>query len=502
MGLNSIILLLLLLVGFILLIFFIVKGFSNVGPLHSTLLILLFLSSVTFFVLTGLVQSIRVAQIQRLDRVKTQNTDLKLQVRTIRYGEMTAPTTERTNLMPLLAELGRLSLERGRVWREVPWQSFANGELSIGVARSAAGVPPNAPAAAGIPTPPGTAGGESLAPQMIVYIFGEGPDIDGRLSPVFYLGEFFITASGADSSKLNPTINLNPAQLAALTSGQFRTLSIYELMPVDSHYAFAEPDSKRTADDIFGRMSPEIISKLLGIPLELREKSPSAMTPEEARKATTLNSYLLDGQTAPQGTQPEEIWQQIKFLKEYSLDVDSLENRPALEGGYFDVAGRTVDSRLKNAADKGTVNFKVDEEVVFANEPAEALVKSGTAQRIKYVYVRPLTDYAASFKDIQLRDNKAQQDLETAQREADRAKTTEGVGQQQMVFKQTERKLLSDDLTQMQKEVEVARKESERLNTELADLRTEMSRLFKSSQEIYKRVVEQQQTIASGAAAN
>jgi hypothetical protein len=246
-------------------------------------------------------------------------------------------------------------------------------------------------------------------------------------------------------------------------------------------------------------MNPEVLSKLLNIDLALLEKSPSEMTPEESRKAALLRSYVLDGQTAPQGTQPEEIWQHIKFLKDYSIDVDSLDNKSALEGGYFDVAGRTVDGRLKGEADKATVTFRVDSEVVFANEPAETLVKNGTAQLIKYIYVRPLTDYAASFRDIQLRDNKAQQDLETAQRDADRAKQTESINQQQIVQKQVEHKLLSDDLTQLQKEVEVAKKESERLSTELADLRSEMSQLYHSSQEIYRRVVEQQQVIASGA---
>ncbi len=472
MELNSIILLVLLFVALIMMIFFVVKGFSVVGPLHSILMILLFLSSVTFLLFAGMVHGDRVSGIQRLSRVEVQNEELKEQIEDIKYGDLTAPTNDLANLVPLTAEVGRLNLERGRVWRNSRATSFNNGIATVALGAPA----PPAPVIPGTPAPAEPANaGLPLTPEMVVYVFGE--TASGNITvPSFFLGEYFVTDVQGGNATLRPTINLNQAQLQALNSNQFPTWTIYELMPVDSHVAFAT--GKPTPDAIFGTMDPDMISQMLGINKELLTKSPSEMTLEESQQAAILRSYVFDGQRAPEGTLPENIWLKIRFLQDHAIEVDSAETRVAVEGGYFDGSGRTVDSRLKRAPDQGTVTIRTGDVLVFVREEADRLIKSGVAELIEPVFVRTLNDYAFSFKQLQLRINKAEQDIETTTREIERTQQIEAIGQAQIREKQAERKRLSDDLAQVTKEAEVARAEIARLEQELATLKQELSGMY------------------------
>ncbi len=496
MELSSILFLVLVFVAFILMIFFVVKGFSSLGVVHSILMVLLFLFSLTFMFLSAIVHQRRVDEVHRFDRLEKQNKLLLAQQTQIKFGDLTAPKADNSTLLPLLSELGRLNLARGRAWRGASAQSYANGLATISLAPAAP--PVNIPA--GAPTVPGLAAvaPDSLSPELVVYAFGEGPSIDGRIVPQFYLGEFFVAESQGGTAKLRPTISLTPSQEQALQNNQFPRWSIYELMPLDSHVAFAEPDSKPSESEIYGRMAPETISRLLNMPLSVLEKSPAEMTAEEAYNASVLQSYLLDGQRAPEGTLPEAIWLRIKFVQEHTVAVDSEEVRNALEGGYFDISGRTVDARLKRGKDQSSIQFKAGSQIVYAREPAEDLIKAGVAQLIEPIYVRPLNDYAYLFKQTQLRINKATQDIELTQREIARTTQTESVGREQIVAKQAERKMLNEDLTQLENELAVVKSESESLDQQVSTVKAELSALFQRSQELYRRLVRTQQAFASG----
>ncbi len=502
MELSSILFLVLVFVAFILTIFFVVKDFAALGVLHTILFVLLFICVVTFTITTAKVHQFRVTDIQRYAKAKAANVNLTDQLEQIKFGYLTTPTADISNLLPLLSELGRLNLDRGRVWRGVAPQDFSNGIASVSLPPATASVAPSAlgadpaPAAANV-TP------DNLTPEMIVYVFGEGVDQNNRVVPLFYLGEFFVAESQGGTAKLRPTINLTASQTQALQSAQFPRWSIYELMPLDDHRAFAEPNSERTEDEIFGRMDPAVISSLLNIPVELLEKATSEMTPEEAINAAILRSYVLDGQRAPDGTPPEAIWSRIKFLQEHSITVDSTENRNALEGGYFDLSGRTVDARLKRATgeddpSKSTVEFRRDDEVVFPSETADDLIGEGKAQLLAEIYVRPLNDYAYLFKQTQLRINRAIQEIELTQREITRTQETEKKGQDQIVAKQAERQKLNADLTQLEKELAVVRSELQGLDGQVGEMKSELSNLFQRSQELYRRLIQTQQAMAAG----
>ena len=83
--------------------------------------------------------------------------------------------------------------------------------------------------------------------------------------PNYYLGEFKVTTSQAGQVTLSPTLPLEPAQIEMIKSGGATTWALYELLPLDSHTAFAAPGSKPGTDEeaIYGRMDKEALSTLL-----------------------------------------------------------------------------------------------------------------------------------------------------------------------------------------------------------------------------------------------
>jgi Ca2+/Na+ antiporter len=495
MEISTIILISIFFIGLMLAIFFMVKGFSQIGWLHGLLWILLYIQCIVFLIFTGGTHAIKLDQVQRFAELSEINRDQRQAVDKIKYGDLKTPTKELSNLTNLNGEIDRIALERGRVWRGVRRLDFSNNVASVEVLAAplgpqnpiAAPVDPNAPPAAA--TPP------SLIADTVVYAFGEAPDADGRMIPVVYLGEFFTTEIQGSIAKLTPTIQLTPRQLGALNDAQLQSWSIYDVIPIDDHRALSVPGSTTTEAELFGRMDPAALATLLGIDEALLQKAPSDMTPLESRQAEVLRSYVLDGQRAPEGTLPESIWWKIRFLQDFTENVDSVESR-GLEGGYFDINGFTIDARLKLGDQKNIANFKKDDEIVFAREAADALVKQGIAQKLEDVYVRPLNDYAYLFKQLQLRANKAEQDIDTTKREIERTDRTLKVGQSQIVVKQGERKRLDDDLGQVTKEKSVATSEVERVEADVAALRSELSDLYKSSQQLYKRLIQTQQKIA------
>ena len=499
MELASLIFLAFVVIVLALLIVALVKGYPSIGLAHTIILSLLFVLCLTFVFFSAAVQRKRVSGIVRFENAQRENLRLKDEIQRTKFGELATPTTDVANLMPLLAELDRVNQNRGRVWRDTVPRDWSNNVATVSLqppeAVAPGGLAPGVVAPAAAPTDPaaGQTAPEQLAAEMVVYVFGVGPDEQGVVVPQFFLGEFFVTESAGGVIKLRPTIELSPPQLQALQSNQFPRWSIYELMPADSHAAFAVPGSKPSREEIFGRMDPQRIAALLKLPLDLLEKQPSEMTIEELVQADVLRSYILDGQRAPDLTPPSKTWLRIRFVNETSFEVDSGETRNAIEGGYFDRSGRTVDARLKRGPGKERVTFRPDQEAIFPFERANQLIDSGDAQLLEPIFVRELNDYAYLFKELRLRQNQAAQDLQRVQREAARIQETNEIGQAQIVAKQAERKRLSDDLAQVRKEQEVITGEEARLSQELNETKRELSGLFRRSQELYRKLVQSQQ---------
>lgn len=384
----------------------------------------------------------------------------------LRYGDPNDPLAT-DGVQQLSQQLAKIGVEAGRRWRSLQLtQSDFQGQPRIILSRPAAeaaipGEPAEADAVPADPIP--------LIPDgLVVYGFGERPQpgVDG-LMPVFYLGEFRVTASTPTQVTLSPTGPLLPAQRQAIEGRQAASWSIYEMLPLDGHGPFIADGSVPDDNNLFGRMNEEQIRALLG----------NSVLPE------TLAKYLEDGRRSKPDDAPLTRWVKVQFIKNYSVVVDSPDQRDALSGGFFDGSGRAVDSRLQHG-NGGEVKFKKDDELILKAEAANALLDEGVARLVDTYFLRPLNDYRFVLRRIRLRLAELAQrktELEFEQTVLQRAiNATDNM----QISTQTEKLKLEQDLAQTEVETKALRDFNETLQSDLKNSRQRLITLYRSNQQL------------------
>ena len=441
--------------------FFLYKSASSWGVLHSLLISFLFLESIAFLVASAGVLQRRGGWVRLHDSLSKKVVDAQKESVTLKYGELTNPTQDITKLFPLQNALGRLTLDRGRVWNSATLVQTQGNNVQLNLGAQPAAAPAAAPT------------GNSLPPNTVVYAFTEKADESGRLLPTSYLGEFVVADNQNGTVTLTPTLRSPQYDKVVGESNQW---SLYELMPLDSHDAFAEVGSASSEDALFGRMDPDVLNKIF------------AALPESNRQAV-IDSYTRDGQAANDNDPPDVVWERIKFIKDFSLDVDSLQVSTALDGGYFDDDGRTVDNRLKRGEGKERVEFKVDDEIDFVFSKAEELIQQGVAKLIKRYYVRSLNDYDDGFRLLDRHQFDVTERIAWMQRETAVLTEANRIAGEQIQGRQVEIANLKKEQVQYGKELEVVSSEATRLTEELEKTRTKLSELFRETQAMHSKLV-------------
>ncbi|MCA9201224.1 MAG: hypothetical protein KDA87_26970, partial [Planctomycetales bacterium] len=332
---------------FIAFVVMVVKAARNWRWYHITSAVLTMMLAITLLFPTANVLKSRQAWHKikqdleaRLARVEQEN-------RILQYGDPDDPTAGE-GLKSLSLSLSKIGTEAGRRWRSLAMTGAdATGQITL-----------QAPAATGIPGAEAPAPTGELVPNgLVVYGFAEGkfPDLDPTV-PMTYLGEFKVTASQPTVVTIAPTFPLEQNQLDAISSGRARLWSLYELLPLDGHAPFIADGSKEDDDNILGRVDDKLVNMIL------RANDPNS-------NKETIAKYLQDGQRgSPED--PAARWIKVKFEKKYTIDVDSQEQRGALEGGFFDNNGRAVDSSLQHK-EGGEVSFAVGDTLIVKEEAAK-----------------------------------------------------------------------------------------------------------------------------------
>ena len=297
-----------------------------------------------------------------------------------------------------------------------------------------------------------------------MYGFAETPNQQQVLVPTFYLGEFRVTASRPNSVTLTPTGPLEQSQTQAIGNQQARSWSVYELLPLDGHQTWVAEGSVATDDSYFGRMNEELITQLLG-----NRVSPA-----------TLKAYSEDGRRATDDDPPLSRWWKIEFTKSHKIDVDSPEQRGALDGGFFDGNGRAVDGRLQRGED-GFVTFKKGDQILVKEEAANKLIDEGVAELRDRFYLRPLNDYRYILRRIRLRltelaNRKSELEFETKVLEEAIAKT-----ESMLVANQAIKLKLEQDLAQFRVEKNAISSHTEQLRQQVETMRADMARLHQQN---------------------
>ncbi|MFK8112319.1 MAG: hypothetical protein AB8B91_08955 [Rubripirellula sp.] len=337
------------------------------------------LLTVAFIFPTAGVLKSRAAWHQLNEQLEIKLAEVRVERDVLKYGDPNNPESGE-GVVSLSQKLAKIGVEAGRRWRSLRMTNVANNNITLARVTD--------PGIAGVDPPAADAEAEAPAALiddgLVVYGFAEAQDAQQQLIPVFYLGEFRVTASTPTQVTITPTGPLEPGQLQKITGRQATSWSLYELLPLDGHQMFFAEGSQGGEDNFFGRVDDELVKRLLG----------NKVTPE------TLQSYLRDGSRATAEDPPLSRWVKIEFEKLYSLDVDSPEQRGALDGGFFDGNGRSVDGRLQRGED---VKFRKGDQVLVKEEAANELINEGVAKLIDRYFLRPLNDYRFVLRRIRLR---------------------------------------------------------------------------------------------------
>lgn len=357
---------------------------------HITSATLALLLAILFLFPTAGTLKSRAAWHKVKEDLEAQLTRLKAEQEVLKYGDAASGQ----GVLDLQEELHRYSVEAGRRWHSLQAQAGTT-PASVTLVRAAPveelppGMVPEQPpaeAAAGDAAAAAPVDPLPLLPEgLVVYGFAEAQQ-EGLAVPVFYLGEFRVQSSTPTQAVLTPTGPLEGPQQQAISSGQARQWSLYELLPLDNHDAFVAAGSEPNDEQFFGRVDEELVRRLLG----------NGASPE------TIASYLRDGSRALPDDPPASRWVKIEFTQSHGIVVDSPEQRGALDGGFFDSSGQAVDSRLQRG-EEGTVSFRTGDQVTLKEEAANQLIDQGVAKLVDTYYIRPLNDYQFVLRRIRLR---------------------------------------------------------------------------------------------------
>jgi hypothetical protein len=481
------------LVTLIVFIVLLVKTFKSWGTAHAILLSLLFIESWTFIFFAASVSHQRLSYTKAHDTLMNKVEKLSKTLDEQMFGDRLDPALNLEKFVPLSNEVNRIALERGRVWRGAIKQAATPNGATLLMPATVTNLPVAPPAEAA-----GAAGAQAaavlptvdqgLAPESVVYLFGESPS-PFRVIPTVYLGEYVVTGIKDNLVSVRPTTPLSQDQLRAL--GGSESCAVYEVLPIDSHTAFAAEGSKPEDDALFGRMDEKQIEELFAMAEAQVQTKVS-----DARRSRIREAYLQDGGQASEQTPPESLAYRVKFLKDHSILVDSTEKRSAMEGGFYDLSGRTVDTRLKLDAEEG-VAFKTDDTYIFDSATAKDWEMQGIVALEARLFVRPLNDYEFAFRETRRLWTKARQDLLLITREFDEMVRTSKVVSEQEILRGEEGKRLALDKAQYGKELEVINEVHGSLTQQVEDKKTELSQLYGTVVSLHDRLVQRSKELAS-----
>jgi hypothetical protein len=431
------------------------RWFNLVAVCFTMLLTVAFL-----FPTAGVLKS-RAAWHQIKEKLEVEAAQATAERDQLKYGDPNNPEAGEgvVNLSQKLAQLG---VETGRTWRNLRLQNVADNKVTLAMVQEEGipQVPVDDAAAAPAPTEP------MIFDGMVVYGFAEAADAQQQLLPAFYLGEFRVTAATPNEVTITPTGPLEPSQLQAITSRQANSWSLYELLPLDGHHMFIAEGSQSSEENYLGRVDEELVKSLLT----------NRVSPE------TLQNYLRDGSRTTEDDPYH--WVKIEFEKVYTLDVDSPEQRGALDGGYFDGNGRAVDSRLQRGE---PVKFNKGDQILVKAEAANELIADGTAKLIDRYYLRPLNDYRFVLRRIRLRLT----ELADLMKELEKEKLVLEVAIEKSNGMLVSNREIQGKLEQDQAQFRLEKAAIEKHTTQLAakvTMKDEMSRLYKENVELEQKL--------------
>lgn len=471
MSLGGILILLTLLVSLIVFIYLIVVTARGWGAFHTVLLCFLFIECWVFIVMAAGVQGTRVKFTKAESDQQERATKAAEETQRLMWGTFDAQNLNLEAVVPTRGELRRTTNDRGRVWRQVNLIQPGANAFQLELSAADTGVVDEFAADGAAAAPAETLTSESLPVDLVVYAFSE-EDMEGTPVPTFYLGEYKVTQSQDGAVTLQPTLQLSPMQRQRIQSGAATAWTLYELLPVDSHEAFAARGSGASDEAIFGRMDSDALNELF-----------SSVPATDGRQQKLIDSYLRDGSPANNNDVADSVWVQLNMTKSKDIDVNSEQDANAEKQGFYDQFGRAIDARLKREGEgaKAVVklNSDINERIVMNSDAAQKLISEESAELVQRFYVRELIDYHQAFNIHSNRMKDIQEQINIYKRETALLQKANQEGQAVISDEQVQYQQLTTDLQNYRKEVTVLEGEAAKAKSELASLKQELSSLFR-----------------------
>lgn len=454
MGNNA--LLVQIVLGLLVIFFFVTVFFSARSwrwP-HMVFISFTFLAAIFFVMLAAI--ELKVQKAWRTE-VNKMSKDLEAQLKikdAVQFGDVTKVEQE-PNLRSVRAEIGRMLLDRGRVWRECQPGAFDGMTVTV---QTVPAVLPEGQAAKA----------NNIEVGAILYLFKEVLTAENFKLPGDFLGEFKATAVTESSVTLAPNIPLDPQQIAGLRAADAPSWVLYEVLPLDGH-------------EFFAGLSEE----------QLRALFPNNAKVPEAKFNAIIQSYLRTGTAAQDSDAPETKWVKVKFTKKVAVDVDTPDANPT-EIMFFDREGRAVAHRLRRGE---PVEFELGDVALVDPETAKKWIDAGEAEKIEEVYQRPLNDYAQAFASHFTRMNDLKEKIARMKRDTASIEASTMKSEAQLVKLLAEKTKLEEDKANFVIEQEVVTGFTDRLNAQSDVLRQQLREAFGATQALRDELVKLQQQL-------
>lgn len=512
---------------------FVILGRKSWKWFHMLAMFLVMAATITFCIYAALVDKTRRAHAELYQKDKAAVEKLVKEAYQLEHGDPTQKNQER-GLIKLRGALWRATHGRSNVYRNCTAPAFdGTSDIVVTVPAPAPMVAPTLPGeepAAAPPPPPSPA--QNIPLKSTVYAFVENSIVRGGPKyPVFYVGEFYVTAKSDTSVTLRPSL----PPLAPYRPDGSSTWAIYEEMPADRQNFVddvRDPDVAAVIAQLsrppqrFNLDEAVAVQENRRILQALFPAGQMGLAPDSQEYKDFIDRFRFDGwalnqinntrktEGSPEFDPPEyEKWRKIEFLTPEKFDVDSTVNdevtgdlTPPAGGGdpsvpyagltvtdVFDSDGRAISSELRQGS-QTEIDLDVEElrEGVFDNIPIEApgvgdservgtvdaLVSAGKAKVLETVYVRKLNDFRHHFRQIydftrQLQTQKNALNLEIARINAATLKIDE-----QKVVREEEQRKLNEDKANYKAQFEKAKAHADDLEKKLAAKKANINKLI------------------------
>ena len=391
--------------------------------------------------------------------------------------------------------LARIIADRGRVWRgcAITGGNAAAGQFEVTTAL-----------AEGVES-------HGIADNDVLYAFAETVPFEEnnpKLLPQQYVGEFKVTATTNNAVTLNLTTPEGVDGSHSLLNTN-SSLSLYALMPIDGHIFFATEPAPRnfgssvpvSESPVFGKMfSAEelLVPAMFNTPVGYQPVNPNSppLLQSFARQFSQAGNigqsivadYVRDGGPWREGDREVNHWVRVKFLKPYTVRVDSAAEQGVTDGFYFDPTnGQANIPTLRGGSAEGQIELAEKDYLVNAyalfpnNEETQELVNQQICEIESQVFVRQLNDYSFAFKHGFEMRSSLSQSVQLVTEEIASLKSTQARTDRQIASRQTERDELTADKEKFDQEQQVAAEYLSTLNQQWTSLQTELSKLYQQN---------------------